>query len=356
MADSVTLLCIARTTPEERARIAAVDPRLRVTDAGGWFDGEIRETWPGTTAERFLAPDAMGHGTRAERDALLAAAEIALIGFPFPLDLRARAPKLGWVHQRPAGASNQRQGDLWGGDVIVTTSRGHAANLPIAEYVVASFLHFARGLHRVGEDRAARRFDKAAYAPVQLAGKTACIIGAGGIGREAGRLAAALGMRVVGTRRNPGRNPDDDLPEGFAAMSPPEALHDLLSQADFVAVCCQWTPETEGLIGRDAFAAMKPGAVLVNVARGEIVAEAALIEALAANRLRGVALDVYTGEFEGPPDERLWADPRVLITPHVSGGADVAERTRAIDIFCANLAAWLAGRPLANVIDWTRGY
>ena len=130
----------------------------------------------------------------------------------------------------------------------------------------------------------------------------------------------------------------------------------LLGAADFIAVCCQWTPETEGLIGRDAFAAMKADAVLVNVARGEIVDTAALLAALAENRLRGVALDVYTGEFSGPPDAALWRDPRVLLTPHVSGGADGGSRTRAIEIFCRNLAAWLDGRPLENVIDWKRGY
>lgn len=352
MDDPVTILCIAHISAAERSRIVAVDPRFRVVEAGGWFDGEIRETWPQATSERFLAPDARGQGTRAERDALLAAAEIALVPFPFPLDLRSRAPRLKWVHQRPAGASNQRAGDLWDSDITVTTSRGYAASLPIAEYVVASFLHFARGLHRATEDRLKQCFDKGAYRPVQLSGKIACIVGAGGIGKEVGRLSAALGMRVVGTRRSTG----GDLPLGFEEIRGPDGLFDLLGSADFVAVCCQWTPETEGLIGREALAAMKPGAVLVNVARGEIIDEAALIEALAADKLRGVALDVYVGEFEGPPDERLWQDPRVLITPHVSGGADVAVRSRYMDVFCHNLEAFRDGRPLENVIDWARGY
>lgn len=352
MDDPVTILCISRISAAERSRIVAVDPRFRVVEAGGWFDGEIRETWPQATSERFLAPDSTGRGTRAERDALLAAAEIALVPFPFPLDLRSRAPRLKWVHQRPAGASNQKAGDLWDSDITVTTSRGYAANLPMAEYVVASFLHFARGLHRATEDRLEQRFDKGAYQPVQLSGKTACIVGAGGIGKEVGRLAAALGMRVVGTRRSTGGDP----PAGFDEIRGPDGLFDLLGVADFVAVCCQWTPETEGLIGREAFAAMKPGAVLVNVARGEIVDEDALAAALAADKLRGVALDVYVGEFEGPPDERLWQDPRVLITPHVSGGADVALRSRYMDVFCQNLEAYRDGRPLENVIDWARGY
>lgn len=352
MDDPIEILCLARTSREERARIEAVDPRVRVIDAGGWFDGEIRETWPREAADRYLPPDTTGRGTRRERDALLATAEIVLVGFPFPRDLRARAPRLKWVHQRPAGASNLKTGDLWGGDVTVTTSRGVVASLPIAEYVIAGFLYFARGFDRAETDRQARAFDRRAYRPALLAGKTACVVGAGGIGREVGRLAAALGMKVVGTRRDA----DGDSPEGFDEIRGPERLHGLLAMSDFVAVCCQWTPETEGLLGPAAFAAMKPGAVLVNVARGEIIDEAALIEALAADRLRGVAFDVYVGEFEGPPDDRLWHDPRVLITPHVSNGTDVGGVSHSIDVFCRNLEAWLAGRPLENVVDWARGY
>jgi len=352
MEDAINILCLARISPTERTRIEAVDPRFRVVEAGGWFAGEIRETWPKATSQRYLAPNAKGRGTRAERDALLAEAKIALVPFPFPVDMRARAPRLKWVHQRPAGASNLRAGDLWDSDIVVTTSRGYAASLPMAEYVIASFLHFARGLHRAAEDRFAQTFVVGTYRPVQLASKTACIVGTGGIGQEVGRLAAALGMRVVGTRRSSGA----DLPVGFEEIRGPDGLYDLLGASDFIAVCCQWTPETEGLIGPKAFAAMKPGAVLVNVARGEIIDETALIDALAEDKLRGVALDVYVGEFEGPPDDRLWRDPRVLITPHVSGGADVAIRSRFMEVFCHNLEAYLAGQPMENVIDWARGY
>ena len=107
-------------------------------------------------------------------------------------------------------------------------------------------------------------------------------------------------------------------------------------------ICCQWTPETTGLFNKERFAAMKPGSVLVNVARGEIVDEDALYDALQQGHLRGVALDVYVGEFERPPAARLWQDPRVLITPHVSGGSDES-RHGGIDIFCDNLRAYLDG-------------
>jgi phosphoglycerate dehydrogenase-like enzyme len=178
-------------------------------------------------------------------------------------------------------------------------------------------------------------------------------VGAGGIGQEVGQLCASAGMRVIGTRRRP--TAAAALPAGFSRLERPERLHELLAESDAVAVCCQWTPETTKLIGREAFAAMKPGAILVNVARGEIIDEEALIAALAAGTLRGVALDVYVGEFEHEPDRRLWDDPRVLITPHVSGGSDVRQH-RGIDLFCDNLRAYLAGRLMTNVVAWEDGY
>ena len=349
---TLNILSLQRITPADRARIQAVDPSIALTDAGGWFDGEYRETWPQFGSERYLAPDAAGSGTRAERDALLADAEVILGGFPFPIDLRARAPRLKWYHQRPAGASNLLRGDLWGSDVTVTTSRGFANGLAIAEYAVAGILHFAKGLHRATVDQQARRFSARAYRPWLLDGKTACVVGAGGIGAEVGRLLAALGLRVTGTRRHA---PTGALPQGFSRIGGAGDLDQLLPDADVVAICCQWTPETDKLFNPDRFARMKPGAILANVARGEIIDEDALIGALAQDRLRGVVLDVYVGEFERPPDERLWSDPRVMITPHISGASD-QDRHGGITVFCENLRAYLDGAPLRNVIDWQRGY
>lgn len=347
------VLAIQPVSERDRARIEAIDSRIHLTDAGGWFDGEIRETWPEYGSRRYLAPDANGQGTRAERDALLAKAEIILGGWPFPFDLRARSPKLKWFHQRPAGASNLRLGDLWGSDVTVTTSRGFGNTLPMAEYTLANILYFAKGLHRVAIDRAEGVFDHRAYRPILVQGKTVCVVGTGGIGLDVGKLCAANGMRVVGTRRHVPA--EGDLPEGFAELHAPDRLHALLAISDFVAVCCQWTPETTDLFDDAAFAAMKPGAVLINVARGEIIDEDALVRALAADRLRGVGLDVYVGEFERLPRPELWSDPRVSITPHTSGGSD-ASRHRAIEVFCDNMTAYLNGKPLMNVIDWQRGY
>ncbi len=350
---TINVLAIQRISAAEQAQITAVDPAIRLVDAGGWFDGEIRETWPAATTARYLAPNASGAGTRAERDRLLAEAEVILGGWPFPLDLRARAPRLKWFHQRPAGASNLLRGDLWGSDVIVTTSRGAGNTLAMAEYAVAGILHFAKSLHRAGLDREAGTFDHRAYRSLLLHGKTACVVGAGGIGLEVGRLCAALGMRVVGTRRH--AEADAPLPPGFSVLGGAGDLDRFLPDSDFVVICCQWTPETTRLFSDDRFAAMKPGSVLVNVARGEIIDEQALIDALQRGHLRGVVLDVYVGEFERTPPPQLWRDPRVLITPHVSGQSD-ENRHRSIEVFCDNLRAYLDGSPLRNVIDWARGY
>ncbi len=336
--------------PEKhRLEIEAVDPSVRLTMANRWFDGEIRETWGDYAADAYLAPDSTGVGTKQERSELLSTAEVVLAGFPVPVDLQARSPRLQWVHQTPAGASNLHRTDLWGSDVVVTTSRGLGNTLAIAEYVIASFLHFARDLHRAQDDRQHGSFRRRDYRPTLLAGQTTCVVGAGGIGAEVGRLAGALGMRVVGTRRSV----PPDLPEGFAHIGPPEELHELLAQSRFVAVCCQWTPETDGLIGTDALAAMSDNTVLVNVARGEIIDQQALVASL--DRLRGVALDVYVGEFDHPPPPELWHDPRVLITPHTSGGSE-SRSTRPIELFCQNLAALIRGEAPENAIDWERGY
>jgi phosphoglycerate dehydrogenase-like enzyme len=347
------VLVIVQGSDDALNRIAAVDRRLHVVDARGWFDVELRETWPPWTVQRYVGERSGAISSRQERDQLLARAEIILGGFPFPLDLRARAPRLRWFHQLPAGASNLLRGDLWGSDVIVTTSRGYGNTRPMAEYVLASLLHFARGLHHASRDRQQHRFDHRTYRPLLLQGKTVCIVGAGGIGQEVGQLCASAGMRVTGTRRRVA--PDTALPAGFSRLESPERLHALLEESDAVVVCCQWTPETTRLVGREAFAAMKPGAILINVARGEIIDEEALIAALAAGKLRGAALDVYVGEFEHEPDRRLWDDERVLITPHISGGSDMRQH-RGIDLFCDNLRAYLDGQPLTNVVDWADGY
>src|SRR5262250_792436 len=172
---TVNVLVIQPIADAELARIASLDPRLRVVDARSWFDDEYRETWPKWSVDRYLGTRSGPPSTRAERDRLLAEAEVILGGWPFPLDLRTRATQLKWFHQRPAGASNLRIGDLWGSDVMVTTSRGMGSILAMAEYAIAGILHFAKALDRAVIDRATDTYDHRAYKPLLLEGKTLCV-------------------------------------------------------------------------------------------------------------------------------------------------------------------------------------
>ncbi len=351
--EQVEVLVLPQLPDAAISQIAAVESRINIVDARSWFDGELRATWPQWTVERYIGDRKYPATTPEQRNRVLGSAEIILVGWPPVKDIRARAPQLKWVHELPAGSSNFLDTDLWGSDVIVTTSRGHTNRRPMAEYVLASFLHFAHGLHLSYRDQRRHRFDHKSYDPIIIRDKTVCIVGSGGIGLEVAKLCAAAGMRVVGTRRQVAVGAP--LPPCFARLEAANALHELLRDSEFVAVCCPWTKETTHLIGKEAFAAMKPGTTLVNISRGEIVDEWALVSALAEGKIRGFATDVYDGEFERPPDRRLWDDERVVITPHVSAVADVSEH-QGLNLFCENLRRYLAGQPLANVIDWQRGY
>lgn len=335
--------------------IVAVDPSVTVTDARGVFEVEYAETWPAETVRRYV-PKALISGSktsRTERDVLLAEADVICMRFPFPLDLRSRAPRLQWVHQTPAGASNLRMGDLWGTSVTVTTSRGYNNTLPIAEYVLAAVLLSAKSLPQAFRDQERRNFDRRAYRPVLVQGKTLGVVGLGGIGSEVARLARAIGMRVVATRRS--ATTAQKSVQGVDELLPPAALSSLLTQSDFVALCAQWTPETEKLIGAAELRQMKQTAYLINVARGDLIDQSALVVALRRGLIAGAVLDVYTDEFTGPPPDELWQLPNVVITPHTSVGTDVSH-AKGTELFCENLRRYLRNEPLLNVIDWERGY
>jgi len=334
----------------QASAIRAVDARVQLFEAGHWFADEYADTWPAAAVARYVS--GRGHGSRQERDALLDQAEIVLIGFPFPLDIKARAPHLQWLHQTPAGASNLRRGDIWNSTVRVTTSRGYGETTAIAEYALAGFMHFAKSFDCAYANRTQNSFAHPAFAPRAVTSKTLCVIGAGGIGREIARLGKALGMRTVGTRATASTVTHD---ADFDHLAGPAALHALLHDSDYVAVSCQWTEATTALLDAAAFAALKPGAVLVNVARGEIIEEAALLAALDCGQVRGAVLDVFVGEFESLPPAQLWHHPRVIVTPHTSAHTDFAQR-RAIELFCANLRCHFDGTHLENEIDWSSGY
>lgn len=190
------------------------------------------------------------------------------------------------------------------------------------------------------------------YAGTTLKGKTLAVIGLGSIGQEVARLARCFEMRVQGTKRNV----DGVDPRSLNAeqLFPSTDLAPMLSKADFVVICLPQTPETEGLIGEEEISAMKPGAVLINIARGAIVDESALINALNLGHLSGAALDVQSRE-PLPHDSPLWEMPQFLISPHSGSNVD-SENDELVELFCDNLRRYLHGMPLRNLLDMNRLY
>ena len=257
------------------------------------------------------------------------------------------------VSSASGGRQQPARGDLWGSDVMVTTlarrraTRWRWRNMRWPAFCISPRACTARpsiATRARSPIAPIGRFCCRARPPASSAPAASGSRSAGSAPRSACGSSAPAAAR---SRARPCRRDS-------ASSAGPGDLDRFLPESDFVVVCCQWTPETTRLFNKDRFAAMKPGSVLVNVARGEIVDEEALADALQRDHLRGAALDVYVGEFERPPMARLWSDPRVLITPHISGGSD-QDRHGAIDVFCDNLRAYLDGRPLRNVIDWATG-
>jgi len=298
-----------------------------------------------------------GREDGSARDSLLGDADVLLVGYPVPRVLAAKAPRLRWVHHTQAGASNLHASDLWSSDVLLTSSRGHVATVAIAEYVLAGAFHFARGMYEATAGGEARGFgeNRAADHLRVLHGATMGVIGLGGIGREVGRLARAVGMRVVAIRRSAvatQRNVD-----GVTLLLPPDRLLELVAQSDVIAVCAQLTEETRGMVDHSVFDVMQRHAILINVARGEIVDEEAMVLAIREGRLRGAVLDVYDGELDGcPPRPELSELPQIVLTPHISGRGDPGGAESARALFTENMRRFLAGRTMINVIDRRRGY
>jgi len=212
-------------------------------------------------------------------------------------------------------------------------------------------LYFAKRMPRVLADQRRHHWER--FALDTLPGKTLGVVGFGQVGRTIARLARPLGLRVLAVRRTGGdaaRSTDPDA----EAIYPPSGLRTLLAESDYVALIVPFTPETVGLLGQAELVAMKPGAVLINIGRGQLVDEAALIEALRSGHLGGAALDVFAKE-PLPADSPLWDLPNVLVTPHSMSTA-LDENTRMVDLFCDNLRRYVAGQALRNVFDRARGY
>jgi phosphoglycerate dehydrogenase-like enzyme len=251
------------------------------------------------------------------------------------------AQKLRWVHAASAGVDAVNIPPLVESDVVVTNTRG-VLDDAIAEWVLAVMLLFVKDLD--GTLRLQRRHDWQHRNTERLAGRRVLVVGAGSVGRAVAALCRAAGMRVDGVART-SRPPDGD----FESVVGADGLAEALSGAEFVVLCVPLTVETHGMIGAAELAALPHGARLVNVSRGPVVDEAALLDALRTGRLGGAALDVFEQE-PLPPEHPFWEMPQVIVSPHMAGDF-VGWEEAFSEVFLENFRRWQRGEPLANVVD-----
>ena len=334
MNEPVNLLSVWKLEPEHISRIESVSPRIHF---------------------RFAAESQM--------DSHLADIEV-LMTRNLAVDLK-KAPRLKWIQMMGAGADRLDYKILMERNIRVTNASGIHA-VPIAEYVFAFMLAFSYRLPVIFAWQGRRHWPKDARTLLggsELRGKTILIFGYGSIGREVGRLAHAFGMRVLALKHSPDQrddkgyclpgvgDPKGEIPERIFG---PSHLLEVLPECDFVVLTTPLTPETEGMIDERALRAMKPTACLINMARGKVVDEKALIRALKDKRIAGAGLDVFSQE-PLPEDSPLYDLENVIISPHNAGNSP-AYNERLTDVFVENLERYLAGKPLLNLIDLKKKY
>lgn len=336
MSNRLHLLCVYSLADSLLDRIRAASPRVVLTALNP--GDEIGDAW--SQAEVLFTRTAI----------------------PQP----GQAPNLRWIQWGFAGVNPLLDSPV-ARSITVTSAAGiHAPQM--GELAMALMLAAARQLPNVFSAQQRAQWDGGPYPspmrmPRELRGSTLGIVGYGRIGGEIARLAYAFGMRVLAARRDSGRkrgpewrlkdvgDPDGRCVERFYPVS---ALTEMLAECDYVVLVVPLTPETRGLIGPRELGAMKPTAALINLARGEVVDEAALIAALESGRIGGAALDVFTRE-PLPAESPLWRLPNVIVSPHL-GGVSPRYDERLVDLFVENLRRYLAGEPLVNVVDWEQGY
>jgi phosphoglycerate dehydrogenase-like enzyme len=305
------------------------DASLRTARGRGEPLDELRRMAPALTASQRAAY------VRAE----------VLLAFDVPIGLAALAPSLRWLQAIGAGVDHVRGAGL-GPDVVVTTAAGVAA-VPIAEFVVGRLLAVWKRFDELAELQRSHE-----WRPTHgrsLAGTTLGLVGLGAIGSAIAERARVFGVRVLAVRRHPGAGPSP-----ADEVHVPEALRGVLGRCDAVVVCAPATPETRNLFDAAAFAAMRPGAVFCNVARGSLVDEEALIAALVSGHLGAAILDV-TREEPLPPSSPLWDAPRLYLSPHSSASIDRYLES-LFDLFGDNLTRYVAGQPLRNVVELPAGW
>jgi len=341
--DRVHVLVASPLEPEHVARIEAADPRVSVLYEPDLLP-EPRYPCDHNGVPRSLSP--------AGLDRWAALRQRADVSFDFdwqaPGDMAANCPRLRWVQGTSAGIGGflDRTG-LADTPLVFTTAAGVHA-IPLAEFALLGLLYFAKDMPLLARRQRERHWQRLAVG--QLAGRRVLLVGLGGTGRAVARLLAAAGVEVTGTARTPRHR---DAP-GVASFVTPDQLCQVLPAVDALVLACPLTEQTRHLIAARELALMRPGAVLVNISRGQVVDEDALTAALSSGHLGGACLDVFETE-PLPASSPLWQLENVIISPH-SASTVAAENHLLAELFTDNLQRWLAGRPLRNVYDRTAGY
>ena len=336
-----TIMIASYLEPEYVARIRAVSPRLHVI-----YEPELMAP-PRYAADHYNVI-ARTPAQEARWRELLGQADILFDFDPtHRQDLPDLAPQLRWIQSSSAGIGQfiRNAGyDRRLPDAIFTTGSGVHAR-PLADFCLMSMLVFAKGLNRIIANQRRKHWER--YAGSELGGRTLGIVGVGKIGAEVARMAQFMGMTVLGVKRTvAGIDPAAlHLHELYA----PDRLPEVLRRAEYLVLITPHTAETEQMIGATELALLPKGAVLINIGRGALVDEPALIAALQSGQLGGAALDVFAEE-PLPQDSPLWDMPNVLVSPH-SGSTSDRENERLTELFCENLRRFLAGEPLLNVLN-----
>lgn len=340
--DRIPLVITSYLQPELVDRLRTVDERLDVR-----CEPELLPP-PRYPSDHIGEPGWSRTPEQEQRFADLVASAVIMFGFPRedPALLAwavRHAPGLRYVQCTFAGAGQQvRAAELTVDELsrIQFASSAGVHATPLAEWSLCGLLALRKGLLRLQAAARERRWD---HDPVpELRGETLLVLGVGEIGREVARLASAFGMRVVGVKRTPETLPFVD------EVYPPDRLDELAADADAIVITLPLTDETDGLVSRRTIERLKPNAILVNVGRGRVVDEAALIDALRSGRILGAALDVFETE-PLPADSPLWELENVIVSPHTAA-LSIHENARIVELFCENLRRFLGGEELLSRI------
>ncbi len=312
------------------------------------FDPNVRADDFDLALASFADVELVRIADQAELESALPGAEVLIIGNRFYTKemaalVREHGTSLAWIQFHTSGIDGAKAAGLPSG-VIVTNMPGRRA-FAVAEHAIALMLGLVRRVRDTEAARARRFWTRDTTSPSMdnLAGKHLVLIGLGSIGREIARKAKAFDMQVTGISRSAGEVPHVDR------VRPRGELEAACREADIVVLAATHDDSTHKLVSHELLAAMKPSAYLVNIARGQLIDELALIDALREGRIAGAGLDVAWTE-PLPADHPFWTMPNVLLTPHVGGAGSAAYGDSIGRLFAANLERWRAGKPLSNVV------